>query len=173
LGAVAGCLLAAPLAPAHEPYHCGLSLDCLAQMSPCQLEMLYRQAEPGGIPVGFAPGRAIYLPDSFLCRTRSKTTNFLWRGKEFHPEDCTLINQWCGLKAIKARVYYGPSWLDGKPSIIMDYSQTSHVWRDVRDELREVAPGLYLGRMYQRRQPCPKFKMFFALKTPCCGVSCP
>jgi hypothetical protein len=46
----------------------------------------------------------------------------------------------------------------------MDYHETSRVWVDVRDEVREVAPGLYLGRMY-RRKPCgPEFQFFFALE---------
>ena len=77
----------------------------------------------------------------------------------------TLVNQWCGFRAIKARVYYGPSWLDGQTSIIMDYQETSKVWADVRDEVREVAPGLYLGLMYHRK-PCePQFKLYFALET--------
>ena len=61
----------------------------------------------------------------------------------------------------------GPSCLDGKPSIVMDYGETSLVWADVRDEVREVAPGLYLGRMY-RLKPCgPEFQMFFALQACC------
>ena len=63
----------------------------------------------------------------------------------------------------------GPSWLDGKPSLIMDYCGTSHVWRDVRDEVREVAPGLFVGVMF-RRDPCgPKFEMFFVLEAASCG----
>ena len=41
----------------------------------------------------------------------------------------------------------GPSWLDGKPSIIMDYSATSRVWADVRDEVREVAGSFVLGAL--------------------------
>jgi hypothetical protein len=45
----------------------------------------------------------------------------------------------------------------------MDYSNTSRVWADVRDEAREVAPGLYLGRMYRRQADCPQFQFYFAL----------
>jgi hypothetical protein len=48
----------------------------------------------------------------------------------------------------------------------MDYGATSRVWADVRDEVREVAPGLYLGAMFRRRDPQPQFKMFFALQCP-------
>jgi hypothetical protein len=90
----------------------------------------------------------------------------LWHGKVFCAADCTLINQWCGMKAIRAKVFYGPSWLDGKPSIIMDYSGTSRSWAEVRDEVREVSPGLYLGVMYLRKCPRPEQKMYFVLEGP-------
>ena len=34
---------------------------------------------------------------------------------------------------------------------------------NARDEIREVAPGLYLGLMFRRRS-CPQYKTFFALE---------
>jgi hypothetical protein len=118
---------------------------------------------PGPIPAGYARGRALYDPAARLSATRAKVTRWLWHGKHFCAADGTLVNQWCGFKAIRAAVSYGPSWLDGAPAIIMDYRGLSRVWDDVRDELREVAPGLYLGAMFLRREPQAKFKMFFAL----------
>jgi hypothetical protein len=147
-----------------------LCLERLAQMSWCELEALYRQAEPGPIPDGYAPGRAIYCPGDPLTPARTRFTKAIWHGKHFCAADGTLINQWClGIRAVRARVDYGPSLLDGKPSIIMDYSGMSRVvWSDVRDEVREVAPGLYLGLMYRRKGPCPQMKLYFALQlTPC------
>ncbi len=59
-------------------------------------------------------------------------TSFLWKGKHFNADEGTLINQWCGLRAIRAQVSHGTSWIDGKPAIIMDYSGTSRVWSDVQ-----------------------------------------
>jgi hypothetical protein len=131
-----------------------------------ELERLYRQSGPGTIPVGYLPGKAIYQSGEFLSGPRSAVTHALWHGKEIRA-DGTLVNQWSGFRVIKAKVYYGPSWLDGGCAIIMDYSQTSHVWADVRDEVREVSPGVYLGVMYRRRCPEPRMKMFFALEAPC------
>jgi hypothetical protein len=55
----------------------------------------------------------------------------------------------------------------------MDYSGTSRVWRDVRDEVREVSPGLYLGRMYRRTDCGPRFEMFFALEATCPAACAP
>ena len=133
-------------------------------MSWPDLERLYRESGPGTVPVGYAPGLAIYCPEAPLAAARSKVTHLLWHGKHFSACDGTLVNQWCGFKAIRARVSYGESWLDGGPAVVMDYGGTSRVWADVRDEVREVAPGLYLGAMFLRREPQPKFKMFFALE---------
>jgi hypothetical protein len=160
-GSLVACLLTLATAAAQEQV---LSLEQLTKLDWPQLEELYRQAEPGTVPEGYLRGRAIYGPDSKFAGTRSKVTHLLWHGKHFDSADSTLINQWCGFRAIRAKVCYGPSWLDDRPSIIMDYHETSRVWVDVRDEVREVAPGLYLGRMY-RRKPCgPEFQFFFALE---------
>src|SRR5262249_54997487 len=111
----------------------------------------------------YAGGRPLYSPHKPPNGLPPKPTRHVWHGKEFH-DDGTLVNQWSGFKAIRARVCYGQGWLDGGPAIIMDYSGTSLVWRDVRDELREVAPGLYLGVMYRRRSAGPKFITYFALE---------
>jgi hypothetical protein len=157
----AGLLPAPPLKAETPPPQ--LTLDGLAQLGWPELEALYREAEPAEIAPGYACGRAIYRPDAPLTGLRTRVTASLWKGKVF-CEDSTLVNQWLGFRAIRARVYLGDSCLDGKPALIMDYSGTSRVWADVRDEVRQVAPGLFLGIMYLRR-PCePQRKMFFALE---------
>ena len=67
-----------------------------------------------------------------------------------------------GHKAIVAKVYKDKSWLDQKECIVLDYSKTSLVAHWVRDEIREVAPGLYLGVVYWGK----KKLIHFALKFP-------
>jgi hypothetical protein len=129
-----------------------------------ELEALYRSSGPGAMPRGFLRGKALYRRDGALPGVRSAVSAALWKGKVFDDAGDGLVNQWLGVRAVRASVHYGPSWMDGGPSIVMDYAATSRVWRDVRDEVREVAPGLYLGRMY-RRKPCgPAFQLFFALE---------
>ncbi len=164
---VAACVLTAAAACAQEPAAPCLSLEALTHWSWPDLEQLYRQADAGAIPVGYTPGRPIYCPDGRFAGVHSRVTHALWHGKIFDPCTGTLVNQWAGFKAIKAQVSYGPSLLDGRPSIIMDYSETSHVWADVRDEVREVAPGVYLGRMYRLKHGCYEFQYFFALEAGC------
>ncbi len=144
------------------------SIEQLADLSWCELEALYRHSAPCDSPAGYLRGLPLYDPAKRLSGLRSKVVGALWRGKHFRCD--SLINQWCGVRAIRAEIYHGTSWLDGGPALIMDYGNSSWVWRDVRDELREVAPGLYLGVMFRRRCPHPHLKMFFALdgRTPAC-----
>ncbi len=170
--ALAWSLLAVSASSANSPTEIAppLCLEQLACMNWCQLEQIYRQAKPGTIPVGYTRGQAIYCPDAPLTPARSKMSQAMWHGKHFCPEDGTLINQWClGTQAVRARVCYGESWLDGQPSIIMDYRGMAHVWKDVRDEIREVSPGVYLGLMYRCKAGQPTMKMFFALESSPCG----
>ena len=46
--------------------------------------------------------------------------------------------------------------------MILDYEGTSKVYGHYRDEIREVAPGLYLGLMYDRTTNPASLKMYFA-----------
>lgn len=161
LGLVTRTAVKADEVPLARPCYC---LDQLAGMSWCELEALYRQACPGNVPCGFVHGRAIYCPCKKGSKRKAKIAKFVWKGKIF--ECGSMINQWRGIRAIRANVYEAESWLDGKPSIILDYSCTSKVWQDVRDEIREICPGVWLGVMYLRS--CPdKIDTFFALEAPC------
>jgi hypothetical protein len=82
-----------------------------------------------------------------------------------------MINRLAGgREAVTASVYVGESWLDGKPSLILDYAGSKR-FDDVRDEMREVSPGVFVGLTYVRKCPAPKLAMFFALDANrgCCG----
>ena len=51
-------------------------------------------------------------------------------------------------EAIVAKVYKTPSWLDNKECIVLDYAETSLVAHYIRDEIRLIGPGFYLGKVY-------------------------
>ena len=89
----------------------------------------------------------------------------MWQGKVFEPGQTSAVNRFFGMRLVRAQVYQGPSWLDGQPSLILDYSQTSRVYADNRDEIRQVAPGLFLGLMYDRTTSPPGLVMYFALES--------
>ncbi|HWE36801.1 MAG TPA: hypothetical protein VG406_09565 [Isosphaeraceae bacterium] len=141
-----------------------LTMDRLVRMGPAELEALYRGAGVGAMPAGKVRGRAIVRPGQRIGPTLSRGARILWQGKVFRPEDATAVNRFFGVRAVRGQTSVGPSWLDGRPSLILDYSRTSLVYARVRDEIREVAPGLYLGLMYARSSPRPTFRMFFALE---------
>jgi len=148
-----------------------IAADCAACITPQailamnreELCALYRSAEPGRQPCGSMRGTAIWAPGEKRNVRASKFTRLGWQGKIFR-EDGTIRNRVIGLPMFKAEVYHGASWLDGCPSIIMDYAD-SKLFPDVRDEIREVAPGIYLGITYLRACPAPELAMFFILET--------
>jgi len=59
-------------------------------------------------------------------------------------------------------VYKAPSWLDQKECIVLDYSHTSLIAHWVRDEIRLVAPDLYLGVAYLGKLKVAHFALSFA-----------
>ena len=121
-----------------------------------ELDALYRDvATPGEIPVGDTRGTALVLPGRAAGRVAQAIARLLfWQGKVFDPRSGMLRNKVTpfGIRAVRARVYVGDSWLDrGTEAIVLDYSKTSLVARWVRDEIREVAPGLWLGKVFVGR----------------------
>jgi len=143
------------------------SLDELVRMSECQLLDLYRRAEPGPLPTGFAPGRMISNPGRRTTVPVSRFTKaFVWQGKYF-DDGGIMTNKMFHFRFIKGEVQQGESWIDGRPSIIIDYSQTSLIFRPYRDELREISPGIYLGIMFKRDACKPKIVTYFAIDARC------
>lgn len=143
------------------------TLDDLVRLDPAALEALYRQSPPAPIPSGPVTGRPVIRPGSMVAVPASKAGRAVWQGKIFDPSTSTAINRFFGVRTIEGELYYAESWLDGGPALILDYERTSRVYGRYRDELREVAPGIILGLMYDRRPPCPKRTRFFALDYGC------
>ena len=163
LAVLAGVLVGVPVAEAADPYPAPARRQMLdlARMPKADLEALYLASPAASAPSGFVPGRAIKNPGSRFAVANARATRLVWQGKIFR-DDGTMINRVFGAgKAIPAAVYQGQSLIDGGPALILDYSG-SKLWPDVRDEVREVEPGLYLGVMYKGRANMQQ-KMFFTL----------
>jgi hypothetical protein len=92
------------------------------------------------------------LSPAFLRGAGALAGGLAWRGKVFDAAAGRVVNRVLpfGLRAVAAEVRRGPSRLDGRECIVLDYSRSSLVARGVRDELRLVRPGLYLGRAHWR-----------------------
>ena len=89
---------------------------------------------------------------------------FAWQGKVFDAKRGVLRNKILpfGLNAIVATVYKDPSWIDQRECIVIDYSDTSLVAKWVRDEIRMISPGFYLGKVYWDRKPLIHFALEFS-----------
>lgn len=141
-------------------------LDDLKRLSACQLAELYTRAEVGRPFAGVAQGRLLRLTDERLPRLKVLGANAVWRGKAAW-EDGTFVNRWIGgIHWIDSRYVYGPSWVDGRPTLIMEYAPGTPLFANMHDELREIAPGLYMGPVYERF-PCPRLRGYVALQIEC------
>ncbi len=121
-----------------------------------ELDEIYRGQDSGGtMPNGEMRGTAIVTGTSLSRGLARVARLFAWQGKVFDmfAEDGSagvLVNKISvlSLTFIVAKVYRDTSWMDGKPTIVIDYSSTSFFARKIRDEIREVEPGVYLGKVW-------------------------
>ena len=140
----------------------------MLKMSQTQLDDLFTQSPVGEIPSGEGKGTAIMAPGTNVSNEIAWFVNvFTWKGKVFDPEKGELRNKILpmGHKAIVAKVYKDKSWFDQKECIVLDYSKTSLLAHWIRDEIREVSPGIYLGVVYWGK----KKLIHFALQFPASG----
>ena len=141
------------------------SLDAgrLLAMNQEQLDKLFGSSSAGPTPEGTAQGTVIAAAGTPAARALAPLLGLAWRGKVFDASDHDLVNRILpvGLHAVRARVYRDKSWFDGKQAIILDYSKSSLLARSIRDEIRQVAPGLYLGIVYIRRAKTINFALRF------------
>jgi len=123
----------------------------LLEMSKAQLDELFTKT-------------AIIAPGTVFSPSIAAAINlFVWQGKTFDAAHGVLRNRISalGLNAIVAEVYKGPSWLDQKECIVIDYSKTSTVAHWIRDEIRLIEPGTYLGEVYWEKSPLIHFALQF------------
>jgi hypothetical protein len=124
-----------------------------------ELDAIYQKCESAGaIPTGEMRGTAI-VAGAYFARLYARFARlFGWQGKVFDIFTAdgsagVLVNKVTpfSLTFVVAKVYRDESWMDGKETIVIDYSRTSFLFRKVRDEIREVEPGVYLGKVWWGR----------------------
>jgi hypothetical protein len=136
----------------------------LARMSRDDLDALFRASVAGSIPVGQARGTAMVFPGTAVDRAlQGLVRAFCWKGKVFARATHDLKNRIgpTGALLIRAKVYEGDSWFAPGTAIILDYSKTSVVAGKIRDEIRQVGPGLYLGQVYWGKRRIALFMLEF------------
>ncbi len=144
-----------------EPWSSGsITAATLMDMTMAELEALYgagRAPESvralDGSPRGLVPAVAGLdrEPIAGLLSRVSSSRHFPWRGKRFESlsdERGEGTNRLRGLgDALSFSTSIEASAVDGAPCVVLDYDRPENPWpiRKLRDELREVGPGLFLG----------------------------
>lgn len=143
-----------------------MTAESLMRLDQAQLDELLAKAEPGPLPDGVAVGIANRDPGSSFGGFTRGFFKGLWEGKTFDRARGTLTNRTAFGTTGSAKVYLGKSRVDGKPCIVFDYSKSDNLLaRHVYDEVRMVAPNLYLGIAYLKIPTFHKW-IYFALQFP-------
>jgi len=136
----------------------------MLDMSQDQLDEVFRASPAGDIPKGEGRGTVIVAPGTEFAEIAAKVVHLIaWQGKVFDPESGTLLNEVSPLHLdrIRADVFKDASWFDQKECIVLDYSKTSLLAEHVRDEIRLVSPGLYLGIVFWKKNRTIHFALQF------------
>lgn len=158
------------------------SLEDLAAMRPDALAALYRSAVTPAVPAldGDLVGRMLAVPvlPRWMfgpLRRFAAWTSFPWRGKSFRARDGLSGD---GINRVfsdrKPRRWFrfetslGPSRAGAFDAFQLDYDHPDNpgLVRAIKDEVRQVAPGLYLGLAYLMRGKQPRLILYFGLGRP-------
>lgn len=155
-----------------------LTPEILKSYSQEALNKLYAQLSSGSLPDGEYEGTVIFddsesnelerilailSPYGISENLIKEIGTWLWRGKIFNRKEARLSNRVGLVRRFPAHVFCGQSLLDSRrESIVLDYNYADDLpgylpvldWPvtrqglGIRDELRMIRPGLYLGRAY-------------------------
>ena len=156
------------------------NLAALRQMSFEELDRLYRSS-PKPAAISDLDGDAIGAmlawrsprsgPIAALLRTFGNSTLFPWEGKSFYNKGTESGGGINRIDLLGKRRWFpfatrfDASFLDGKPTFVLDDSGPGNppVIRDIVDEVREVAPRLYMGPAALNVGGRPRPVLFFAV----------
>ena len=156
-----------------------LDLDALRRMTYAELDTLYRGARcPSAISDLNGDTRGAMLawrlprtgPIAWWLRTFGASSAFPWEGKSFRGEQeagtgINRVNFFGKRRWFPFKTRFAASFLDGKPTFQLDYSGPANppFIHSIVDEVREVAPGLYLGPAALNFRGRPRPVLFFAV----------
>lgn len=138
----------------------------LRSMSRGELDVVFRASPAGPLPTGRSRGTALVVPGTLVDRiVRGFIRLLVWRGKTFRSGETgsylkNLISP-LNLELFRAEVYEDKSWFDDRPAVILDYSKSSFLVRMIRDEIRSVGDGVYLGQVFLGRKRVFLFMLEF------------
>jgi hypothetical protein len=159
------------------------TLDTLAQRSSDELDALYRaatvsqsmHAADGALVGRMLAVRGVRGPIATSLRRWAASRSFVWEGKTFQASTDTkgvghnrvyVKNVFGRQNLFPFDTSFGPSAIDGKPTLILDYDLDVNPGyiRHIHDEVREVSPGLFLGpAMWKGARDKKMLVLWFAL----------
>lgn len=161
-------------------------LDALLDVPCAELQRLYLEARAPrlGQVEGDLRGRMLAWP-SLESRPRIKgavrafagSTAFPWRGKSFHPrtedhgegENRVLSDRF---RLFRFETFLSPSRAGDFDALQLDYDLRGNppVIRSIKDEIRELEPGLWLGQAWLKTKKREILWLYFALARVDAGV---
>jgi hypothetical protein len=159
----------------------GEAPSSLAELAALDGETLRRLYETARAPklaevAGDLRGRmlaVVVLPPSLFEPVRKLAGQgwFPWRGKSFTALDKDKGEGWNRLftdrfKRFRFETFVGPSRAGGFDALQLDYDLPENPFfiRAIKDEIRELRPGLWLGQAYLNLGAQPKLVLYFALQ---------
>ncbi|HVR04026.1 MAG TPA: hypothetical protein VMT47_17960 [Polyangia bacterium] len=158
------------------------SLDHLAGLGPTVLQSLYEGARTPVLEAMDGPlvGRMLAVPVlprwmAGLLRWFAAWSRFPWRGKTFTARGDGKgegINRVFGERNprrwFRFDTFVAPSRAGAFDAVQLDYDNPGNpgLIRAIKDEVREVAPGLYLGIAYLMWRGRPRLMLYFGLRRP-------
>ena len=136
-----------------------------------QLDEIFRSSPAGVIPTGPSKGTALVVPGTFVDAVLRRLVRwFVWKGKYFRREGQgnSLKNfiSPLAIELFRAEVYTDESWFAAGQAVILDYSNSSFLVRKIRDEIRQVGDGLYLGQVFWGKTRLVLFMLEFPKAVP-------
>jgi len=153
--------------PPSGPYVWSGDPAALRCLSICELDNLFRAASIHEMPHGTFPGEVLHFTNVPMPGVIKAVANDRWKGKIIEP-DGSFTNMWKKRTALHSCLKWGPSHLDGQPCVVCEYPRLTPLFGPMRDEYREIAPGVLLGRQY-RRVPCVRFLGYNVMVRSECG----
>lgn len=106
-----------------------------------------------------------------VIHTLGSWDSFPWRGKSFTPRGTetgeginrVLSDRW---KLFRFTTFVGPSRAGDFHAVQLDYDHPSNPFfiRAIKDELRELSPGLFLGQAYLQLGQTDRLVLYFGLQ---------
>ncbi len=160
--------------------HAELDLTALRRMRYDELEKLYRAGKkPNALSDldGDAIGAMLAWrtpssgPLAWLLRKFGESSIFAWKGKSFQArnsergEGINRVTFFGKRRWFPFGTRFDASFVDGGPTFVLDYARPGNppLIRSIVDEVREVAPQLYLGAAALKVRGAPRPVLFFAL----------